>query len=155
MGWVFVAVFAVSWAFAALVFWISVTGTQRVQRRQARLLAQTSVFWSRWPGDRFWAAPYGELVAQAERYEQLIGILGQRKTLATPRFPSKQDRLFLDYLDGQLDDSRVIWQPSAAQCITPSRRGEDRNRRRRLVGGDAARRDYWRWSMRRVVRLKR
>lgn len=106
MGWVFVAVFAVSWAFAALVFWISVTGTQRVQRRQARLLAQTSVFWSRWPGDRFWAAPYGELVAQAERYEQLIGILGQRKTLATPRFPSKQDRLFLDYLDGQLDDSR-------------------------------------------------
>lgn len=106
MAWIFATVAAVGLIISAVVYCISVFGTRGVQRREARLRAHSSVFWSRWSADRLWAAPYDELAAEAGRCEQIIDSLRQRQTLATSRFPTKREKLFLHYLDNQIADSR-------------------------------------------------
>ncbi|OMC34059.1 hypothetical protein A5740_10460 [Mycobacterium sp. GA-1841] len=48
-------------------------------RTLARLYTHSSAFWARWPGDRVWMAPYGELVAEADRCNELIGYVGEKR----------------------------------------------------------------------------
>ncbi|WP_166907521.1 hypothetical protein [Mycobacterium sp. DL440] len=48
-------------------------------RELAQLYAHSSAFWARWPGDRLWSAPYDELAAEANRCDELIRSVGDKR----------------------------------------------------------------------------
>lgn len=52
----------------------------------ARLMTHSSMFWARWPHDRIWSAPYGELAAEADRCESIIGYVHSKKRSPGKRF---------------------------------------------------------------------
>ncbi|MBU9762732.1 hypothetical protein FR943_02540 [Mycobacterium sp. TNTM28] len=108
MGWIFPAVAMAGFAVSAILYWINVFGTRRVQQRQAQSLARSSLFWARWPAERFWSAPYDELAAESDRCTQIIDGLRQRRMLATPRYPTKRDQTYLQYLDNQIIDCQRV-----------------------------------------------
>ncbi|MFV8167633.1 hypothetical protein ACNQVK_36900 [Mycobacterium sp. 134] len=45
----------------------------------AQLMTHSSMFWARWPNDRIWSAPYGELAAEADRCEVIIAYVERQK----------------------------------------------------------------------------
>ncbi len=45
----------------------------------AQLMTHSSMFWARWPHDRIWSAPYGELAAEAERCEVIVAYVERQK----------------------------------------------------------------------------
>lgn len=63
---------------AVFFFGIDWLSTKATYRKLAELYTHSSAFWARWPGDRLWVAPYGELAAEADRCEQLIGNVGSK-----------------------------------------------------------------------------
>lgn len=63
-------------AFIAGVMWYSGRASYRTF---ARLYTHSSAFWARWPGDRLWGAPYEELAAEADRCNELIGYVGEKR----------------------------------------------------------------------------
>lgn len=52
----------------------------------ARLMTHSSMFWVRWPHDRIWSAPYGELAAEADRCESIIGYVHSKRRSPGKRF---------------------------------------------------------------------
>lgn len=44
------------------------------------------MFWLRWPHDRIWSVPYGELAAEADRCESIIGYVHSKKRSSGKRF---------------------------------------------------------------------
>ncbi|MCV7336898.1 MULTISPECIES: hypothetical protein [Mycolicibacterium] len=70
---------------AAFFFGISWYGQKATYRDLARWYAHSSAFWARWSGDRLWAAPYPELVAEARRCEDLINNLDSKRPFMGPK----------------------------------------------------------------------
>lgn len=64
---------------AAFFFGIDWYSRKASYRELARLYTHSSAFWARWPGDRLWLAPYDELAAEADRCEELIRSVGDKR----------------------------------------------------------------------------
>ncbi|PEG61967.1 hypothetical protein CQY21_03165 [Mycolicibacterium boenickei] len=64
---------------AAFFFGIDWYSRKASYRELARLYTHSSAFWARWPGDRLWVAPYGELAAEADRCDELIRSVGGKR----------------------------------------------------------------------------
>ncbi|MGV0811237.1 hypothetical protein ABQF34_04705 [Mycolicibacterium boenickei] len=74
-------------AFIAGVVWYSGRASYRTL---ARLYTHSSAFWARWPGDRLWVAPYEELAAEADRCNELIGYVGEKRMRLPLRGPARK-----------------------------------------------------------------
>ncbi|WP_066900077.1 hypothetical protein [Mycolicibacterium houstonense] len=74
-------------AFFAGVVWYSGRASYRTL---ARLYTHSSAFWARWPGDRLWVAPYEELAAEADRCNELVGYVGEKRMRLPLRGPARK-----------------------------------------------------------------
>ncbi|QRY52813.1 hypothetical protein [Mycolicibacterium septicum] len=63
---------------AVFFFGVSWYSQKATYRDLAQWYARSSAFWARWPGERLWMAPYGELAAEARRCEDLINNVGSK-----------------------------------------------------------------------------
>ena len=66
-------------AFTVFLCWVDWWSTKATYREMGRLLTHSSAFWARWPNDRIWSAPYGELAAEADRCQSIIGYVSMKK----------------------------------------------------------------------------
>ncbi|WKG04254.1 hypothetical protein [Mycolicibacterium sp. HK-90] len=66
-------------AFTAFLCAVDYWSSKPSYQHLGRTLAQSSVFWARWPGDRIWSAPFGELSREAARCEEILVHLQERK----------------------------------------------------------------------------
>ncbi|OBB21562.1 hypothetical protein A5761_30060 [Mycolicibacterium setense] len=76
---------------AAAVLAADWNGTKVCYRTLALLYTHSSAFWARWPGDRLWSAPYDELAAEADRCNELIRYVGEKRMrLPVKRGPARK-----------------------------------------------------------------
>ncbi len=59
--------------------WIDYWSSKGSYRDMAQLMTHSSMFWARWPHDRIWSAPYGELAAEADRCEVIVAYVERQK----------------------------------------------------------------------------
>ena len=80
-GWAPMAVIGLATITGAAAFFFGIDWYSRKAsyRELARLYTYSSAFWARWPGDRLWVAPYGELAAEADRCDELIRSVGDKR----------------------------------------------------------------------------
>lgn len=64
---------------AAFFFGLDWYSRKASYRELAQLYTHSSAFWARWPGDRLWSAPYDELAAEANRCDELIRSVGDKR----------------------------------------------------------------------------
>lgn len=66
-------------AFCVFICSIDYWSSKGSYRDMAQLLTHSSMFWARWPHDRIWSAPYGELAAEADRCEVIVAYVERQK----------------------------------------------------------------------------
>lgn len=66
-------------AFCVFMCAIDYWSSKGTNRDMAQLMTQSSMFWARWPHDRIWSAPYGELAAEADRCEVIVAYVKRQK----------------------------------------------------------------------------
>ncbi|MBN3512367.1 hypothetical protein JYB55_26425 [Mycolicibacterium septicum] len=62
--------------------WAGRSVAKELDALEARLVAESSQFKTRWPAQLLWQAPYAELEAEAERSWRMVFVLEQRRDLA-------------------------------------------------------------------------
>lgn len=70
--------------------WGAQIDDKRLRREQKRSMDASAQFWASWPYDRLGEAPYGELVNEAARCEQILRVLEQRALVASNRVRSRK-----------------------------------------------------------------
>lgn len=96
---------------AAAVLAADWNGTKVCYRTLARLYTHSSAFWARWPGDRLWVAPYEELAAEADRCNELIGYVGEKRMRLPVRRPARKraEALHAEFRE-QVEREKVMYQ---------------------------------------------
>jgi len=76
---------------AAFFFGLDWYSRKSAYRELALLYTHSSAFWARWRGDRLWMAPYNELAAEAQRCEELVRSVGDKRLyIGLRRGPAKK-----------------------------------------------------------------
>ncbi|OBF44338.1 hypothetical protein A5719_07680 [Mycolicibacterium peregrinum] len=80
-GWVPMALIGLATIIGSAAFFFGLDWYSRKAsyRELAQLYTHSSAFWARWPGDRLWSAPYDELAAEANRCDELIRSVGDKR----------------------------------------------------------------------------
>ncbi|CDO29562.1 hypothetical protein [Mycolicibacterium porcinum] len=69
----------VATAFCVFICSIDYWSSKGSYKDMAQLMTHSSMFWVRWPHDRIWSAPYGELAAEADRCEVIVDYIKRKK----------------------------------------------------------------------------
>lgn len=88
-------------AFCVFMCSIDYWSSKGSYRDMAQLLTHSSMFWARWPHDRIWSAPYGELAAEADRCEVIVAYVERQKESPGKRADDSRDA-FNQHIDREI-----------------------------------------------------